>query len=230
MVSGMMQSVIVVIMFVRCDVCADRFDRIVLASTSRYRREQLARLGVDFVVEAPAYVEEHDLALPPKELVRMLALNKAKSLAERFSNSIIIGSDQAPEIEGHVLGKPGDRLGAEAQLRRLAGRSHRLLTAVALVWPSQGLVEVEVEETVLTMRALEEETIRRYVAFDRPFDCAGAYKIESLGVALFKSIEGQDPTAVVGLSLLRLARLFRKVGVDIVVEAGSETRGTRFRT
>ena len=206
------------------------FDRIVLASTSKYRRTLLQRLGIDFVVEAPTYDEEHDLALSPEDLVRALAVNKAKSLSQRFANSIIIGSDQAPEIDGQLLVKPGTFQGAVEQLRCLSGRRHRLLTAVAVLWPSQGLLEVELEQTMLTMRPLEEETIGRYVSFDHPLDCAGSYKVEGLGIALFESIEGQDPTAVIGLPLLRLARLLRKAGLDTVDAAGSETSPTRFRT
>ncbi len=188
--------------------------RLVLASTSRYRRGLLARLGLPFEVCAPNYDEEKDLDLPAEEKVAHFARSKAASLAERFPDALIIGSDQAPELDGALLGKPGTADKATAQLAALAGRSHRLLTAVALLDARQGRFEEEMDVARLWIRPLSHADIRAYVETDSPLDCSGSYKTEGLGIVLFERIEAQDPTALVGLPLLRLARLLRKFGLD----------------
>ena len=188
--------------------------RLVLASTSRYRREQLALLGIPFEAAAPDYEEEKDLDLPAEELVVRFARAKAESLGRRYPDALIIGSDQAPVLDGGILHKPGTPEAARAQLARLAGRTHRLLTALALFSPAQSRCVSELDVAEMRMRPLTEEQIRAYVAADSPLDCSGSYKTEALGVVLFEEIRAQDPTALVGLPLLRLGRLLRTFGVE----------------
>lgn len=190
---------------------------LVLASTSPYRRDLLARLGLPFTVAAPACDEEAVKAegLPVEALTAHLARLKAASVPPPAPGSLIIGSDQAAEIDGVILGKPGTAPAAEAQLTRLAGRAHRLVTAVAVLDPATGRFAEALDVHRLRMRSLRAEEIRRYVARDRPLDCAGAYRIEGLGISLFESIEGADFTAIVGLPLLALSRLLRQLGVPL---------------
>jgi septum formation protein len=194
--------------------------RLVLASASPYRRELIARLRLPVIAQASSFDEEAAKpalsALPVDERVRHLARGKAIALAALFPDALIIGSDQAAEIDGEMLGKPGTEALARAQLERLAGREHRLLTAVAVHQPSTGRTEEALDVHRLTLRPLAEHEIARYVALDRPLDCAGAYKIESLGIALFASIVGDDFTAIVGLPLLRLVELLARFGVRVL--------------
>lgn len=188
---------------------------LVLASTSPYRRELLGRLGLPFVCEAPGVDEavvkeaQHD----PPAIVRELARQKARAVAARRPGTIVIGSDQTACLDGTVLDKPGTVRNACAQLTRLAGRTHELLTAVAIVH-AQGLVEWT-DVTRLTMRSLSPTEIERYVAAEQPLDCAGSYKIERLGIALFERIDGADWTAIQGLPLLRVAAELRRLGWSV---------------
>lgn len=186
---------------------------LILASTSVYRARLLARLGLPFTAVAPDYVEEHDLDLPVADLVGLLARRKAESLRARYPEAILIGSDQAAEIDGRLLGKPGTAARAVAQLAELAGRTHRLWTALCVLAPD-GLALTAVDEHRLTMRALAPAMIKNYVAIDQPLDCAGAYKIEGLGVALFSAVQGEDPSAIEGLPLMRLTAFLAQLGRD----------------
>ena len=188
--------------------------RLVLASTSPYRAALLERLGLPFEV-APSHVDERAIERegdPPAVLVRRLARAKAERVARAHPGALVIGSDQAAVIDGAVLGKPGTAERACAQLRAMAGRTHELLTAVCVVAP-QGLRE-HTDVHRLTMRALSDAQIARYVALEQPLDCAGSYKIEGLGAALFGAIEGQDPTAIVGLPLSWTASTLTALGLD----------------
>ncbi len=184
---------------------------LILASTSPYRRVLLERLGLSFSVRAPSCDEDafKDGQRGPKELAELLALEKAKSVALAEPESLVLGSDQVVDLDGEILGKPGSAPAAERQLARLAGREHRLITALALVGPA-GDVARYTDVTRLRMRALSGQEIARYVAHDRPLDCAGSYKIESLGIALFEHIECADYSAISGLPLLALAELLRQ--------------------
>jgi septum formation protein len=186
---------------------------LVLASTSVYRRQLLARLGLTFEVAAPSCDEEalKDASLAPAALAAYLAREKARSVAERFPGAHILGSDQVVEIDGEILGKPGSPERAVAQLMKLAGRAHRLITAYALVCPGGALIE-HVDVQVLHMRALSQDELARYVSVDKPLDCAGSYKIEALGIALFERIEGADFTAIMGLPLVALTSSLRAEG------------------
>ncbi|MFO0911212.1 MAG: nucleoside triphosphate pyrophosphatase [Isosphaeraceae bacterium] len=188
---------------------------LVLASTSPYRRSLLERLGIPFQVVAPR-IDEESLKVPgedPERLARRLARSKAESLIEFAPGAIIIGSDQVVAFEGTTWGKPGSRAGAAAQLERLAGKTHQLITAVAVV--HQGVVDEFAEIATLTMRPLTRPEIARYVEADVPIDCAGSYKLESRGITLFDSISTADHTSITGLPLIGLTTLLRRLGVPI---------------
>lgn len=188
---------------------------LVLASTSRYRRELLARLRLPFACEQPGVDEDavKQALGEPLAIVRELARTKALAVAVRHPGAVVIGGDQGAAIDGALLDKPGDATRATAQLQRLRGREHRLLTAVALAHPG-GVVEW-VETTRLSMRALDDDEIVRYIAAEQPFDCAGSYKIEGQGIGLFDAITGDDQTAIIGLPLLRLGRELRALGFAV---------------
>lgn len=189
--------------------------RIILASTSRYRKELLARIGVAFECHAPGVDESkwQSSDLSPREIAETLALEKAKAVQEKFPEAIVIGSDQLAAIGGHVLGKPGDAQRAVLQLQKLSGQTHELITAVTVLNKQRTLTHTDI--TRLTMENLSTEAIQRYVDIDKPFDCAGSYKIENLGIALFTRIVGEDPSAIQGLPLMAVSRLLRDLGVPL---------------
>jgi septum formation protein len=188
---------------------------LILASTSRYRRDLLARLGVPFAAAAPDCDEDAYKAtgIAPQELAETLALLKAESLRAAHPDAAILGGDQVVSIDDEILSKPGSEAAARAQLARLAGRTHTLITAVALL--SRGRILRHTDVTRLTMRPLSAEQIARYVAADQPLDCGGSYRLESLGVALFSRIESADHTAIVGLPLLALTTMLGEIGFVI---------------
>lgn len=190
--------------------------RLILASTSRYRRELLSRLGIAFEAVAPRCDEE---ALkrageePARQALR-LSREKALSVAAHEPAACVIGCDQLVDLDGRVLGKPGSAEAAVAQLLALQARSHRLLTALTLVCPGGALL-THLDEHALTMHALDRDAAQRYVAADAPLDCAGSYKIEARGIGLFARVAGEDFTAISGLPLIALARLLRAQGFSI---------------
>lgn len=186
---------------------------LVLASTSRYRRELLERLGLAFSVAAPRYEEEMDLPLPPDRLVVELAARKARSLAAVHPDALIIGCDQVVEVGGRILGKPGTEDAAVRQLLDMAGRTHRLLTGLAVLEPATGRLGTALDVHDVTVRPLDEATARAYVRRDRPLDCAGSLRVESLGIALLARLRGNDYTAVIGLPLIALTGLLARFGV-----------------
>lgn len=188
---------------------------LLLASTSRYRREQLERLGLAFRAAAPVLDEGAEQArlvrLEPVELARRLARAKARSLLA--PGLAVIGADQLATIDGEVLGKPGRADRAEDQLARLSGRTHVLVTALCVA--HDGGLEEHVDRTRLSMRALDRAAIARYVAADAPLDCAGAYKLEARGIALFERIESEDHSAITGLPLIALTTILRRLGFAV---------------
>lgn len=192
--------------------------RVILASTSRYRRALLERLGIAFDAVAPDCDEDAWPQLAPRDLATTLAREKARSV--RAPGGLVIGSDQVVDLDGEVLGKPGTAAAAEAQLARLAGRSHRLITAVAVVDVDRDLVVEDVDVHTLTMRPLDPGQIAAYVALDAPLDCAGSYVFERRGVALFERVEADpetaDDTAIIGLPLMKTLRLLRRLGYDLL--------------
>jgi septum formation protein len=189
--------------------------QIILGSTSRYRRELLERLRLPFECLAPQVDEEpyKNSGASPDSIASVLAIAKAESLAGLRPHAAIIGSDQVVDCDGEVIGKPGSIEAAIEQLERLSGREHRLITAVA-VWCGYH-TQLHVDSTLLVMRELSRSEIERYVERDQPLDCAGAYKIESLGITLFDAIESSDQTAIVGLPLIATTRMLRQLGRDL---------------
>jgi septum formation protein len=190
--------------------------RLILASTSRYRRELLDRLGVPFEVQAPEVDEQPLMASgqAPVTIASTLGRAKAEAVWRTQRDAFVLGSDQLVDLDGEVLGKPGSEGAAVEQLARMAGRSHRLITAVALFEPS-GAVREAVDVHTLTMRALSRAELARYVAADQPLDCAGSYRIESRGIAQFETVRGDDFTAIVGLPLLTVTTLLRAAGFPV---------------
>ncbi len=189
---------------------------LILASTSIYRRDLLARLGPAFSVEKPAVDEaavQRDRNLPPYAIAATLARMKAEAVAGRHPGAVVIGSDQLATVDGEILGKPGSAAAARAQLARLSGRTHELVTAVSVIHP--GGPEHHLAIIRLQMRPLSAEAIARYVEADQPLDCAGAYKLEQRGIALFSAIEGDDHTAIVGLPLLWLGSILARLGYPV---------------
>lgn len=183
---------------------------LVLASTSRYRRELLERLGLPFACERPEVDETPEAGEPPARLVERLARAKAEAVAGRHPRACVIGSDQVADLDGTPLGKPGDAGAAVAQLLAMSGREVAFRTAVAVVAP--GIARVATDVTVVRFRRLHRDEVARYVDRERPLDCAGSFKSEGLGIALFDAIETRDPTALVGLPLIATAGLLREAG------------------
>lgn len=188
---------------------------LILASTSSYRRLLLDRLRLPYQVESPGTDETPRSGEGPRELAGRLAVAKASAVAARHATALVIGSDQVAALDGEVVGKPGDRAGAIAQLARSSGRTVDFHTGLAVVDAASGHVRSTVETVPVVFRALALDEIERYVDLDRPFDCAGSFKAESLGIALFDRIGGRDPTALVGLPLIALAAMLRELGVAV---------------
>ena len=185
---------------------------LVLASTSRYRRELLERLGLPFDVARP---EVDETALPgesPRGLAVRLAQAKAQAVAcQRSDGAWALGSDQVADVEGQSLGKPGGRSAAIEQLRAMSGRVVRFHTALCLAH-ADGRLHADCDLTEVRMRQLSDAEIARYVDAEQPFDCAGSFKSEGLGITLFERIDNRDPTALVGLPLIATCRLLRAAG------------------
>ena len=188
--------------------------RLILASTSPYRRRLLARLGLPFAIEPPLVDERLLDDEPPARRAARLADAKAQAVCERHPDDWVLGSDQVAECEGAILDKPGDAAGCRAQLRRARGRSVRFHTAVALRRLQPAASDAHLDLTVVRFRELEEREIARYVALDEPFDCAGGFRCERLGIVLFESVAARDPTALEGLPLIWVATALRRAGLD----------------
>ena len=192
---------------------------LVLASTSRYRRELLARLGLPFEV-APPGVDEAALAGErPADTALRLSQAKARAVASRYADALVIGSDQVAELDGRAVGKPADHADARAQLRAASGRTVIFHTGVALVDARSGRTQARLVDVASTFRALSDDDIERYLARERPYDCAGSVKSEGFGIALFERIASDDPTALIGLPLITVAALLRNEGVDVLARA-----------
>lgn len=186
---------------------------LVLASTSAYRRELLARLGLPFETVRPEVDETPRAGEPPDALALRLAAAKARAVAALHPGARVIGSDQVADFDGRPLGKPGGREAAIAQLAAMSGRAVAFRTAVAVA--SGDGVATALDTTLVRFRALAAAEIERYVDAEQPFDCAGSFKSEGLGITLFDAIEGTDPTALVGLPLIATSRLLRDTGLAL---------------
>ena len=188
---------------------------IVLASTAPWRSDILSQVGITHQCINPNYIEPTQYSGQLTEFVKETALNKARSIKEQFSTSIIISADQLIEIDGVVLYKPGSKLKAISQLQTLVGKQHRLVCAVAVLFNAQE--ECCVEQATLKMRQLSETEIVNYVNRDNPVNCAGSYKIESLGAALFEEIKTSDPSTIIGLPINRLIDILHRFGYSTLL-------------
>lgn len=185
--------------------------KLILASTSVYRRELLARLGLAFAVARPQVDETPAPGEAPQALAQRLASAKAGAIVAQHADAWVIGSDQVAELDAAPLGKGGDRDGAIAQLTAMSGRQVRFSTAVTLAHRGEPALHA-LDVTVVRFRTLSSAEIERYIDDEQPYDCAGSFKAEGLGIALFEAIESQDPTALIGLPLIATARLLRSAG------------------
>lgn len=194
--------------------------RLILGSTSRYRRELLTRLRLPFEVEAPGVDETPRPGEAPAALAQRLALEKARAVAARHPQDVVIGSDQVADLAGQPLGKPGDHTRAVEQLQRMSGQRVVFQTALAVVRQDTGFEAVDLAAVIVTFRTLSDAEIETYLRLDEPYDCAGSARSESLGVALLSAIDSDDPTALVGLPLIRTCALLRAAGLDPLAAAG----------
>ncbi|MGB5065559.1 MAG: Maf family nucleotide pyrophosphatase [Candidatus Competibacter sp.] len=190
--------------------------RLILASTSPFRRELLARLELPFTVRAPDTDETRWPDEPAAALTARLAEMKARAVARCETAALVIGSDQAAELDGEVIGKPGDHLQAAAQLRRAMGRTVTFYTGLCLLDSASDHCQVMVEPFRVVFRTLTTEMIEGYLRRERPYHCAGSFKSEGLGIALFERLEGDDPTSLIGLPLIQLTRMLEAAGVAVL--------------
>jgi septum formation protein len=188
---------------------------IVLASTSRYRRELLERLQVPFEVLAPEVDEAARPGETPHDTALRLAAAKARAVHAQRPDAVVIGSDQVADLAGRALNKPGEHAAALAQLTAMQGREVVFHTAVAVVAPGGGL-QVDCVPTTVRMRSLPPAALERYLVADAPYDCAGAARIESLGIALVERVQSDDPTALIGLPLIRVTAMLAAAGIDVL--------------
>ncbi|MBY4599239.1 Maf family protein [Ottowia caeni] len=185
---------------------------LVLGSTSRYRRDLLMRLGLAFEVAAPNVDETPRPGESPRTLAERLALSKAHDVAARFPDALVIGADQVADLHGEPLGKPGTHERAVEQLKRMSGQTVIFQTALSVVCKETGFQSSDLAPVEVRFRELAEDEIERYLRAEQPYDCAGSAKSEGLGIALLDAIVSDDPTALIGLPLIRTARLLRSAG------------------
>lgn len=190
--------------------------KLILGSTSPYRRELLARLRIPFEVAAPDVDETPRSTETPQELACRLALAKARAVAAQFPACVVIGSDQVAELDGHPLGKPGNHPRAVAQLQQMRGKTVIFQTAVAVVCLETGFAQMDLAQVKVKFRELTDGEIEAYLRAETPYDCAGSAKSEGLGIALLESIDNDDPTALVGLPLIRTCRMIQAAGVKVL--------------
>ena len=189
---------------------------IILGSTSRYRQALLQRLQVPFRCETPAVTETRLAGEAPQAMAMRLALAKAASVSARHPDALVIGSDQVATVNGAILGKPGGFAAAREQLLRCAGHSITFYTAIALLRQTSGTRLEHLEPFVVHFRQLGAAEIEAYLHKEQPYDCAGSFKCEGLGIALFERLEGADPTALEGLPLIALCRLLTEAGCAVL--------------
>ena len=187
---------------------------LILGSTSRYRRELLERLRLPFTVERPDVDESPLPGETPRNLALRLALNKARAVAAQHRDAVVIGADQVAELDGEAIGKPGTHERAVEQLRRMSGRRVVFQTALAVVRAATGFERALLAPVRVQFRTLADAEIERYLRLEEPYDCAGSAKCETLGIALLAAIDSDDPTALVGLPLIRTCELLREAGLD----------------
>jgi septum formation protein len=189
---------------------------LILGSTSRYRRELLARLRVPFDVVSPDVDETPLTGEAPQALAARLALAKAKAVAALHPQAVVIGSDQVADLNGEPLGKPGTHERAVRQLQRMRGQTVVFQTAVSVVCQESHFEQTELAQIKVHFRNLSDTEIEAYLRAEEPYDCAGSAKSEGLGIALLDAIDNDDPTALIGLPMIRTARLLRAAGIDLL--------------
>lgn len=188
---------------------------LILASTSRYRRELLERLRLPFEVVPPEVDESPRAGESPPQLASRLALAKARAVSHRFPEAVVIGSDQVADLDGEPLGKPGDHARATVQLRSMRGKTVVFQTAVAVVCQATAYARQELAPVRVHFRDLSDKEIQTYLAAEQPYDCAGSAKSEGLGIALLQAIHSDDPTTLIGLPLMRTCRMLREAGIQV---------------
>lgn len=188
---------------------------LILASTSSYRTELLKQLGWDFTNQKPDVDEDSfkKLGLAPQELALKLSQKKAQSIFKNYSQTVVIGSDQVCTMDTKIFSKPGTKEKALEQLMLLQGREHELITAVTVCSPEKEISFIN--KTILKMRSLDQDAIENYLDKDRPYDCAGSYKLESHGIKLFESINMTDHTSIIGLPLIQLTSVLLELGYPL---------------
>ncbi len=189
---------------------------LILGSTSRYRRELLERLRIPFSVAAPEVDETPHAGESPRDLAWRLARAKAQAVAAAHPQAVVIGSDQVADLDGEPLGKPGEHAKAVAQLQRMRGRVVIFQTAVSVVCLASGFADTQLAAVKVKFRDLSDAEIESYLRAEEPYDCAGSAKSEGLGIALLESIDNDDPSALVGLPLIRTCHMIRAAGVSIL--------------
>ncbi len=189
--------------------------KLILGSTSPFRKELLNKLGLSFGTDAPDIDETMRAGEQPQALVQRLAMEKAQAVAQRHSNALIIGSDQVACIANDILGKPGNRERAIAQLTQAAGKRVSFYTGLCLLNSDSEESQVVCEPFHVHFRPLSQEQIERYLDAEEPYNCAGSFKSEGLGISLFERLEGDDPNSLIGLPLIRLIAMLEHEGVSV---------------
>lgn len=189
---------------------------LILGSSSKYRKTLLDRLGIPYTVQPPDVDETPLPGESPQALAQRLALVKARAIARLHPGSIVIGSDQVADLHGEPLGKPGTHERAVAQLRRMRGQTVVFQTALAVVCEESGFCQIDLAAVQVKFRDLSDAEIENYLRIEQPYDCAGSAKSEGLGIALLDAIDNDDPTALVGLPLIRTCRMLRAAGIDLL--------------
>jgi len=193
---------------------ADR--RLILASSSPYRKQLLARLGLPFTSIVPQVDETALVGEAPAALAVRLAVAKARAVAQRFPDALIIGCDQVAVLDGKLIGKPGGHVQAIAQLERAAGKPMDFHTGLCLLDGAHGCCQQVVEPFRVYFRALRAQQVAAYVEREQAYACAGSFKAEGLGIALFERMAGDDPNSLIGLPLIRLVTMLENVGVAVL--------------
>ena len=189
---------------------------LILGSTSPYRKELLTRLRIPFETAAPDVDETPHSNESPKDLALRLALAKARAVALKYPEAVVIGSDQVADLEGTPLGKPGNHTNATLQLQRMRGKTVIFQTALSVVCIATGYERTDLAEVKVKFRDLSDAEIETYLRAEEPYDCAGSAKSEGLGIALMDAIDNDDPTALIGLPLIRTCQLLREAGVKLL--------------
>ena len=189
---------------------------LILGSTSRYRKELLTRLRIPFETASPDVDETPHSNESPKDLALRLALAKARAVALKYPEAVVIGSDQVADLEGTPLGKPGNHTNATLQLQRMRGKTVIFQTALSVVCIATGFERTDLAEVKVKFRDLSDAEIETYLRAEEPYDCAGSAKSEGLGIALLDAIDNDDPTALIGLPLIRTCQMLREAGVKLL--------------